>query len=138
MKHRKLIMIPAIFIAFSVFGQTSVYPTRQVVEHHLNAGNSRNLDEIMLDYADDAILIAPDGVNKGKPAIQAAFQQLFTQDPYPVITLTREVYEGDVGYIVWTMNTGQPGALQGSDTFIIREGKIVVQTVAVLPPPAQP
>jgi len=138
MNYRNLFMIPALLTAISATAQTAVSPVEQIVEHHMAAGNSRNLDEIMRDYADDAILIAPDGVNKGKQAILAAFQQLMTQEPASVIIPTRKVFEGNVGYIVWTMNAGQPNVVHGSDTFIIRDGKIAVQTVVILPPPSPP
>ena len=139
MNYRSLFVIPTLLVTIAASGQTPVSPAGQIVEHHLASGNSRNLDEIMRDYTDDAIVIAPDGVNKGKQAIHAAFQKMISQEPYPVITATQKIYEGNVGYIVWTMNAGQPNAMHGSDTFIIRDGKIVVQTVAIFaPPPAKP
>ncbi|MBF8269237.1 MAG: hypothetical protein HW386_946 [Gammaproteobacteria bacterium] len=139
MNYRNLFIIPALLAAVTANGQTQQSPAERIVEHHMASGNSRNIDEIMTDYADDAILIAPDGaVHKGKQAILASFQQLMTQDPSSIITPTRKIYEGDVGYIVWTINAGQPNVVNGSDTFIIRDGKIVVQTVTILPPPPVP
>lgn len=136
MNYHRLIVLPALLITVTATAQTSVSPAEKIVEHHLASADSRNVEEIVRDYADDAILISPDGVNKGKQAIHTAFQQMMAQQPFPALTTTRKVFEGNVGYITWTMNAGQPNAVSGTDTFIIRNGKIVVQTVAILTPPA--
>ena len=115
--------------------QSAVPLTQQVVEHHIQSGNNRDLEAVMSDYADDAILIAPGGVlYKGKPEIQTSFEQLLAQDGGSIITADQKVFEAEVGYIVWTMNAGQPGAAHGSDTFIVHNGKIVVQTVTIFQP----
>jgi hypothetical protein len=137
MQTRILCFLPVFCLAAAAAAQTPVSPVQKVVEHHVASGTSQNVAEIMRDYADDALLIAPDGVYKGKQAIQGAFEQLLAQ-PAPDMTITRSVYEDDIGYIYWSMNAGQPGALSGSDTFIVRNGKIKVQTVAIFPPPPAP
>jgi ketosteroid isomerase-like protein len=137
MKLRNLLILSAMLVSTALIGQTPSSTAEKIVQHHITAAEHQNVAEIMLDYADDALLIAPDGIYRGKQAIQGAFENLLNQ-PAPVMTLTRSVYEGDVGFIVWTMNAGQPDAVQGSDTFIIRDGKIAVQTVAILSPPTPP
>ena len=117
---------------------TAIPSTETVVEHHMQSGNNRNVEEVMRDYADNAILISPDGVYKGKQAIRTSYEQLVAQGSESVITADRKIFEGEVGYVAWSMNAGQGPAVHGSDTFIVKNGKIVVQTVTIfLPPPAQ-
>ena len=43
--------------------------TKQVFDDHMAALESGNISKLMADYADDAILIVPDGAVVGKPAI---------------------------------------------------------------------
>jgi hypothetical protein len=40
-----------------------------------------------------------------------------------------ELFDGEIGYIAWKM----PGVALGTDTFVVRDGKIVAQTVAICP-----
>ena len=133
MKRQALLFLTIIMTPAFAMAETAIAPAERVVEHHMQAGNNRNLEAMLSDYAADAILVSPDGVVKGKQAIRSAFAKMMTQEPYPVITPDKKIYEGNVGYIVWTANAGQANELHGSDTFILRDGKIVVQTVATFP-----
>lgn len=133
MKHLVLLLATSLLTVSSVLAGTTIPTTEQVVEHHMRAGNEQNVAEVMRDYAANAILVAPDGVHKGKQAIRASYKQL-ASGPKSTITADRKVFEGEVGYVAWTMNAGQPGAVHGTDTFIVRHGKIVVQTVTMFQP----
>jgi ketosteroid isomerase-like protein len=105
----------------------------KVVTHHLAAVTSGNVDDILSDYADNAMLIAPSGVTRGKQAIRDIFMKRLGGAaggaPRPALVLKQKVFEGDIGYIVWVRSAGQPSEQQGSDTFLIKNGKIAVQTV---------
>ena len=133
MKHLILLLATSLLTATSAWAETPVPTTEQVVEHHMQAGNEQNVAAVMHDYAANAILVAPDGVHKGKQAIRASYEQL-ASGPKSTITADRKVFEGEVGYVAWTMNAGQPGAVHGTDTFIVHHGKIVVQTVTMFQP----
>lgn len=138
MKRLALLLIPNIIAVAVVMADTSIPSTESVVAHHMQSGNNRNVEEVMRDYADNAILISPDGVYKGKQAIRKSYEQLVAQGSESVITADRKVFEGEVGYVAWSMNAGQGPAVHGSDTFIVKNGKIVVQTVTIfLPSPGQ-
>ena len=52
---------------------TVVDTTRQVLEHHLAAFGVGDLEGILSDYADDSIMISPDGPLKGRAAIRGFF-----------------------------------------------------------------
>lgn len=133
MKHLLLLLATSLLAVTSVWAETAIPTTEQVVEHHMRAGNEQNVAGVMHDYGADAILVAPDGVYKGKQAIRASYEKL-ASGPKATITADRKVFEGEVGYVAWTMNAGQPGAVHGTDTFIVRHGKIVVQTVTMFQP----
>jgi len=44
--------------------------------------------------------------------------------------MLREDVEGDTAYIVWKAETADNRFELGTDTFIVRDGKIVIQTFA--------
>lgn len=97
-----------------------------IVERHMTAFLHHDWDQAILDYADDAVFVLPTGPIEGKPAILAFFHAMDAQRP--VFTVSRVPSVGDVGLEDWVMNAGQPGAVKGRDVFVIRNGKISVQS----------
>jgi len=112
---------------------TQIDTTRQVLEHHLRALAAGDLDAIVSDYTDDSTLIGPDGVVKGRQAIRASFERgldsLFKPGTYEFTLDTTQVAD-DIAYIVWHANCAAMDIVFGTDTFLIRDGKIAVQTFA--------
>ena len=105
----------------------------QVVKHHFDAFTHHDLDAVLSDYADDAIFIAPKSTVQGKPALRRMFASFFSnggnsKTPAPVFE-AKVTAEGDVGYEHWVMNPGKPGAMEGTDAFVVRHGKILFHTV---------
>jgi ketosteroid isomerase-like protein len=112
---------------------SEVPTTAHVLRHHNIAMGQRDLDAVMSDYDDEAVLIDPAGTFKGKTAIRAAFERLL-RSGVPLEPPTREVIEGELAYLVWSAPANKPGRV-GAETLLIRHGKIVAQTVAALGPP---
>ena len=112
---------------------TQVDTARQVFEHHLSAFGAGDLDGILSDYADDSIPIGPDGALKGRQAIRGFFERvlasLFKPRTYEFTMDTMHVVD-DVVYIVWHANCASADIVFAADTFLIRGGKIAVQTFA--------
>jgi ketosteroid isomerase-like protein len=107
--------------------------TKAVLDHHLAAFSAGSVDEILKDYTDDTALITPDAVIKGREAIHAAystmFSGLFKPGTYD-FTMDAVHVEGDVAYIAWRASCATAEVALGTDTFVVRNSKIVVQTFA--------
>jgi len=107
--------------------------TRQVFEHHLSAFGAGDLDDILSDYTDDSIVISPEGALKGRQAIRGFFEavlvSLFKPGTYQLTMDTLHVVD-DVVYIVWHANCASADIVFAADTFLIKGGKIAVQTFA--------
>ena len=99
--------------------------TAEVLEHHLTALGAGDVDAIMSDYAEDAVLISGANTLRGREAIAQMFKAV--ADNPPELHEDVRTVEGDLAYIAW--HTDQVPF--GSDTFVVRGGKIVYQTVAV-------
>ena len=112
---------------------TQTTGTREVFDHHLKALGSGDLDEIMKDYGEDSILMTPDAALTGRDAIRAAFQGFVTGIFKPgtyEFTLDTMRVEGEVAYILWHAKCAAADIVFATDTFIVRDGRIAVQTFA--------
>ena len=105
----------------------------QLLQHHNRAMAQRDLDQILEDYREDAVLIDPGGIFRGKQAIRAAFDRVLRRG-VPLAPPTQQILEGEIVHLVWSVTPGQPGR-QGAETLVIRDGKIVAQTVVAFAPP---
>ncbi len=106
--------------------------TRQVLQHHWDAFQANDLEETMLDYTEESVLITPDKTYRGLEEIRGNFIGAFAAFPRDssTLTLNKSVVSGDVGYILWEASAPKFNLTYATDTFIIQNGKIVRQTYA--------
>ena len=109
--------------------------TKAVLDHHLVAFASGDADMVLEDYRDDSVLITADGVVRGREALHQAFSGffsgLFAPGTYK-FTMDRMEVDGEVAYITWHATCAGADVRLGTDTFVMRDGKIAVQTFAAL------
>lgn len=102
---------------------------QQIFDHHLAALLDGDLDELVADYADDAVLITAAGVARGRAGIRAAFGQLAGALSAADFAVKTTVYEGELLLLEWTLDS--PAArVDGVDTFVFGDGLIRVQTIS--------
>ena len=101
----------------------------EVFAHHVQALGAGDLDEIVADYADDAVLITPAGTRRGKDGVRAGFTQLLADVPSADWSLPTQIYEGDLLFLEWTADSASTRVDDGIDTFVFRDGLIRAQTV---------
>ena len=106
--------------------------TKEVLDHHWATFQSNDLDGVMADYTDESVLITPDRTFKGLTEIRENFVGAFSAFPKDSTTmkLHKSVVTQDVAYIIWEAAGPKVKISYGTDTFIIRDGKIVRQTYA--------
>ncbi len=111
--------------------------TETIVRRHLQAFiEQQGLDAILNDYADDACFLSDDRAYCGKPAIRGFFTDFIGALPPEAISLFKLhslLVKGDVAYITWSAGQQLP---LGTDTFVVRQGRIVSQTFAMYAAPA--
>jgi ketosteroid isomerase-like protein len=111
--------------------QTSqINSTKAVIDHHLKCFGERDLDGILSDYAPDAVLFTRDkplsGIDSIKPLFQAMIGEF--EKPGAAFSMRHQSIEGDYAYILWTAETAENVYELGTDTFVVRDGKIVAQS----------
>jgi ketosteroid isomerase-like protein len=100
----------------------------EVFAHHGSALGAEDLEDIVADYADDAILVVQKKVYRGKDGAREVFTQLLQDVPQAEWQL-ETVFADDVLYLEWQATGGGRKVEDGIDTFIFRDGMIRVQTV---------
>jgi uncharacterized protein (TIGR02246 family) len=102
----------------------------QIIQRHVDAANRGDPAAMAGDYAEDATIMERGSAIHGRAAIQAAFEGIFGPKAKLkfTVTPTRIWSDGDTGFITWTANGGAVG---GSDTYLVRHGKILAQAVFI-------
>lgn len=107
----------------------------EVFAHHGEALGAEDLEEIIADYSDDAILVVQRQVYRGKDGARQVFTQLLSDVPQASWEL-ETVFADDVLYLEWKATGGGRKVEDGVDTFIFEDGMIRVQTVVYTVQPA--
>ena len=100
-----------------------------VFAHHGQSLGAEDLEQIISDYSDDAILIVQGKVFRGHDGAQQVFTQLLSELPQAKWQLSTTFAE-DVLYLEWKAQGTGGHVDDGVDTFIFRNGEIRVQTVS--------
>jgi hypothetical protein len=106
--------------------------TQDVLSHHLDCFGKGDLVGTMTDYTGESKLFTPDGLLRGPEAIRRFFAGLFEEFAKPGMSfkMLKQAVCDDTAYIVWKAETADNYFEVGTDTFIVRDGKIVTQTFA--------
>ena len=111
-------------------GAAALTPT-QIIQRHEAAGAKADVEAMVADYADDAVVLQAGRTVQGKAAIRQLFTRMFPRDASGApaagaikINVVRVWEEGDVGLVTWTS-----GDRKGLDSFLVKDGKIKVQAV---------
>lgn len=107
--------------------------TEATLAHHLQSLGA-GIDALLSDYTEDSILFTPNGPVRGLDGLRAFFEAFIKNMPpgmMEAFQMVRQDVEGETAYILWK---AEPFAPLGTDTFVVRNGKIMVQTFAAYMP----
>ena len=104
--------------------------TEQLLDRHLDCFGRGDLDGIVADYSSAAIMFTPRGPLKGPAAIRSLFQTIFTEFGKPGTTFSLQLrsVDGDYAYILWRAETADNAYEAVADTFVMRNGQIVLHS----------
>lgn len=106
--------------------------TKDVLDQHLKCFHENDLEGVVADYAPDAVFFIPGMQLKGPDTIKTFFRAFFAEfaKPGASFTMREKTVNGDYGYILWSAETADNSYESATDTFVIRNGKIVAQSFA--------
>ena len=104
--------------------------TKEVLDHHLQCFAEGDLEGILSDYAPEAVLFTQNGPLRGADAIRPLFQAMIAEfgKPGAAFRMKQRFVHGDYAYILWTAETADNVYELGTDTFVVRDGKILAQS----------
>ena len=145
------LVLAAAILSLSAAATFAADSAQAVLDRHVAAMKAGNLNAVMADYADNTLVIAPHGIApgqtnvagndvfSGKANARKLFAVLTDKDHNPgakAMTVSYEQRGNDVTLMHWVQFKGKPEQVSGTDTWIIRGGKVIAQIVAVDPAPA--
>src|ERR1051326_4391243 len=86
----------------------------EVFTHHAQALGAEDLDAILMDYANAAILISPSGVLRGKDQIRGFFADLLQALPKAQWGV-KTIYADNVLFLEWTADSARASVSDGVD-----------------------
>ncbi len=106
--------------------------TEAVLDRHLEAFGEGDLDELMQDYADDAVFVAEGTTLRGRDEIRGMYEGMLAEFSGSSVsfTLDERTVVDDYAYITWRAETPDNEYEFASNTFVVRDGEIVAQTLA--------
>jgi hypothetical protein len=112
--------------------QTSQMNPENIFKHHLEALGRNDIDELMKDYAEQSELWTPDGAIVGLKAISSFYSYAFTLFPKDNTRLEiKKIIANDYKvYVFWTADSPIVTVPFATDSFEIKEGKILWQSTA--------
>lgn len=104
----------------------------EVLEHHIKSLAEGDLEETLLDYNEDSFIINMGGVVNGigelRPFFKGNIESLLPPGTKQVFTATH--INGPLAYITWEAESQFCRIPFGTDTFVIKNGHIVMQSFA--------
>ncbi|MGY1734360.1 nuclear transport factor 2 family protein [Geodermatophilus sp. SYSU D01045] len=100
----------------------------EVFQAHGAALDAGDVDAVAADYAEDALLITPDGVVRGRDGIRSAFAGMLSEIPGATWEFPTQHFVDDVLFLEWRA-VSEKARAEGVDTFVFDGGAIRVQTI---------
>jgi len=107
-----------------------VRTTKDVLDQHLKSLGDNDLNGVLADYSSHAVLFVPGGPLRGTDAIRSFFQVILSEfaKPGASFSMHQQFVEGEYAYILWSAETADNSYEAATDTFVVRDGKIVAQS----------
>lgn len=101
--------------------------TLRVFAHHLGAF-SDGIEAVLSDYTEQSVLLTPDDTYRGLQRIRDFFKAFLdgaSPEFWDAFKLGIQAVEGEIAYLTWS---AAPFVPMATDTLLVRDGKILVQT----------
>ena len=104
--------------------------TENTWKHHIQAWEARSVSAIVSDYSDESVLVLNNQIFKGREEITTVFTQLFRIFDNGSNRIDTPLLFDRFVYITWHFSPTNKPEFFGTDTFVIEDGKIILQTIA--------
>lgn len=104
--------------------------TEEVFEDHLRLRLQGKLQEdLRRNYSDDVLLLTVNSNARGHDAIRMSAARLEKQLPDAQFNIAARQVNGPFALLIWSATSARFDAVEGADSFVIVDGKIVFQSI---------
>ncbi len=102
----------------------------EVLEDHLRESKFGSVeDDLARNFAEDLVVLTRDGIFHGHDGLRQLAQRLREELPDSTFEYQTQLVAGEVGFLEWTGRGGGFVVEDGADSYLIRNGKIIAQTI---------
>ncbi len=103
---------------------------QEVIDDHLQLSLTFSVEEdLARNYAEDVVFLTGRGVFRGHAGARTLADMLERELPGGSFEYVTRQVEGDVGFLEWTGRSPRARVRDGADTYVVRDGRIVAQTI---------
>ena len=104
--------------------------TKEVFEDHIRLRLEGKLeDDLQSNYSDTVVLLTVKSNAQGHDAIRTSAERLEEQLPQARFEIIEMQTSGHFALLIWSAESSGMDAVEGSDSFVIENGKIVFQSI---------
>ena len=108
---------------------------QEVLKDHLRQGQSGSIEaDLDRNYAEDVVVLSRHGVFHGHDGVRQLQKLLSEEAPRARFTYKTQLLERDVGLLEWSAESDEAVIRDGAESYVIRDGRIVAQTMASASP----
>ena len=105
-------------------------PAQEVLADHLDRRAVGDIEgDLATNYAPDVVLLCEHGAFEGREAVRNSAEQLAQQLPKARQEIICQVCRDNYALVIWRAEADGIRAEHGADSFVIRDGRIVMQSV---------
>jgi hypothetical protein len=103
---------------------------RDVIEDHLQQAKEGTLeDDLARNYAEDAVFLSSRGIYRGHDGLRHLNKMLQEEFPEATYEYRNQLVDGEMAFLEWTARSGNAVVKDGADSYLIRDGQIIAQTI---------
>jgi len=111
--------------------------TTEVIQDHLMKRLEGKVEEdIAENFSKDVILLSSFGTFRGHEGIKKSAEKLDRDMHGATFTYNHTQIEDDYALLEWSATLQDKSVTDGADSFVVKDGKIILQTVHYSPGPA--
>ncbi len=104
--------------------------TKEVLEDHLKLSKEKSIKEdLEKNYSVDVKFLTTYGIYEGYQGATELFELLEKELPQSQFDYKNFLVEGEMGFLEWSGYSEKRKVEDGADSYLVRNGRIVLQTI---------
>ena len=113
---------------------TELRSTEEVIKDHLELARRDNwVIDLKRNFSEDCVLPTSFGVYRGHDGIREKIKLLHEHLPQATYSYEKILFHKEMGFLKWSGESTESYVDDGADSYLVRNGKIVVMTIHCTP-----